>query len=180
MTALPGERTLAADAKDISIRFESPTVDGVKLAKTYTLRRGDYTVSVKHEVINQGSVALTPQVYLQLARDGNPPEGESSFYFTFTGPAVYTDAKKFQKIEFKDIAKNNTSHEKAGDNGWVAMVQHYFASAWLVQTPGAREFRTTKVADNLYTIILTGKNKADQAGMSGTNCILSRVIWSFN
>ena len=132
MTAMPGERTLAADAKDISIRFESPTVDGVKLAKTYTLRRGDYTMTVKHEVINQGTIALTPQVYLQLARDGNPPEGESSFYFTFTGPAVYTDAKKFQKIEFKDIAKNNTSHEKAGDNGWVAMVQHYFASAWQI------------------------------------------------
>ena len=154
MTVVPGERTLAPGAKDISIRFESPTVDGVKLAKTYTLRRSDYTMSVKHEVINQGSVALTPQVYLQLARDGNPPEGESSFYFTFTGPALYTDAKKFQKIEFKDIAKNNTSHEKAGDNGWVAMVQHYFASAWLVQTPGAREFRTTKVGDNLYTIAM--------------------------
>ncbi len=154
MAVVPGERTLASGAKDISIRFESPTVDGVKLAKTYTLRRSDYTMTVKHEVINQGSVVLTPQVYLQLARDGNPPEGESSFYFTFTGPAVYTEAKKFQKIEFKDIAKNNTSHEKAGDNGWVAMVQHYFASAWLVQAAGAREFRTTKVADNLFTIAM--------------------------
>ena len=154
MAVVPGERMLEPGAKDISVRFESPTVDGVKLAKTYTLRRGEYTMTVKHEVINQGSVALTPQVYLQLARDGNPPEGESSFYFTFTGPALYTDAKKFQKIEFKDIAKNNTSHEKAGDNGWVAMVQHYFASAWLVQAAGAREFRTTKVSDNLYTIAM--------------------------
>ena len=90
MTVVPGERTLAPNAKEISVRFESPTVDGVKLAKTYTLRRGEYPIAVKHEVINQGSVPLTPQVYLQLARDGNPPEGESSFYFTFTGPAVYT------------------------------------------------------------------------------------------
>ena len=154
MTVVPGERTLAPGAKEISVRFESPTVDGVTLAKTYTLRRGEYPIAVKHEVINQGSVALTPQVYLQLARDGNPPEGESSFYFTFTGPAVYTEAKKFQKVEFKEIAKGNTSHEKAGDNGWVAMVQHYFASAWLVQEAGPREFRTTKVGDNLYTIAM--------------------------
>ena len=154
MTVSPGERTLASNAKEISVRFESPTVDGVKLAKTYTLRRGEYPISVRHEVINQGSVALTPQVYLQLARDGNPPEGESSFYFTFTGPALYTEAQKFQKIEFKDIAKGNTSHEKAADNGWVAMVQHYFASAWLVQAAGPREFRTTKVGDNLYTIAM--------------------------
>ena len=90
MAVVQGERTLAPNAKEISVRFESPTVDGVKLAKTYTLRRGEYPIAVRHEVINQGSVVLTPQVYLQLARDGNPPEGESSFYFTFTGPAVYT------------------------------------------------------------------------------------------
>jgi len=146
MTAVPGERTLAAGAKDLSLRFESPAIDGRKLAKTYSFKRGDYTVAVKHEVINQGSTPLTPQLYLQLARDGNPPEGESSFYFTFTGPALYTEAQKFQKIDFKDIAKGNTSHEKAADSGWVAMVQHYFASAWLSPTAGAREFRSAKVA----------------------------------
>jgi YidC/Oxa1 family membrane protein insertase len=155
MAVMPGERTLAAGANEISVRFESPVgADGVKLAKTYTLKRGEYTMAVKHEVINQGSAAIKPQIYLQLARDGNPPEGESSFYFTFTGPAVYTEAQKFQKVEFKDIAKGGTSHEKAGDSGWVAMVQHYFASAWLVAKPGPREFRTTKVADNHYTVAM--------------------------
>ena len=154
MAVLPGERTLASSANEISVRFESPVVDGVKLAKTVTLKRGEYTMAVKHEVINQGTTTLTPQLYLQLARDGNAPEGESSFYFTFTGPAVYTEAKKFQKVDFKDIAKGNASHEKAGDNGWVAMVQHYFASAWLVPAAGPREFRSTKVGDNLYTIAM--------------------------
>ena len=152
MSVVPGERTLAAGANELSIRFESPVVDGVKLAKTYTIKRGEFTMAVRHEIVNQSAAAITPQIYLQLARDGNPPEGESSFYFTFTGPAVYTEAKKFQKVDFKDIAKNNTSHEKAGDSGWVAMVQHYFASAWLVNAPGAREFRSAKVGDNLYTI----------------------------
>ena len=154
MTVVPGERTLAAGANEISVRFESPVVDGIKLAKTYTLKRGDYTMAVKHEVINQGATPLLPQVYLQLARDGNAPEGESSFYFTFTGPAVYTEAQKFQKIDFKDIAKGNTSHEKAADSGWVAMVQHSFAAAWLVPAAGPREFRTTKVADNHFTVAM--------------------------
>jgi YidC/Oxa1 family membrane protein insertase len=67
---------------------------------------------------------------------------------------VYTEAKKFQKVEFKDIAKGAASHEKAGDSGWVAMVQHYFASAWLVPKPGPREFRTTKVTENHYTVAM--------------------------
>ncbi len=154
MNLVPGDRTLAAGAADISIRFESPVVDGVQLVKTYMLKRGEYTMTVKHEVINHGATALSPQLYLQLARDGNPPEGESSFYFTFTGPAVYTDTKKFQKVDFKDIAKGSTSHEKTGNDGWVAMVQHYFASAWLVNAPGPRQFSTTKVSDNLYNVTM--------------------------
>ncbi|MFN9746119.1 MAG: membrane protein insertase YidC, partial [Betaproteobacteria bacterium] len=154
MKAVPGERTLAPGASEIALRFESPVVDGVQLAKTYTFKRGEYTVGVRHEVVNRGTAPINPQLYLQLARDGNPPEGESSFYFTFTGPAVYTEAKKFQKIEFKAIAKGDASHERAANAGWIAMVQHYFASAWLVNAPGPREFRTAKVADNHFTVAM--------------------------
>ncbi len=154
MTVAPGERTLAANANELSIRFEALGAGGHKLAKTFTFKRGEYTVAVKHEFINGGSTPVSPQVYLQLARDGNPPEGESSFYFTFTGPAIYTDLSKFAKVDFSDIAKGNAGHEKSADNGWVAMVQHYFASAWLVPTVGLREFRTAKVADNHYTVAM--------------------------
>ena len=154
MTVSKGERTLTSGANEINVSFESPAIDGHKLLKTYTLKRGSYTVGVKHEFSNQGTASVPAQVYLQLARDGNPPEGESSFYFTFTGPAVYTEAKKFQKVEFKEITKGSTSHEKASDDGWVAMVQHYFASAWLVPQPGPREFRTTKVAENHFTVAM--------------------------
>jgi YidC/Oxa1 family membrane protein insertase len=69
---------------------------------------------------------VTPQLYLQLVRDGNKPEGESSFYSTFTGPAVYTNEKKYQKVEFSDIEKNKIDIEKSSNDGYVAMVQHYF------------------------------------------------------
>jgi YidC/Oxa1 family membrane protein insertase len=159
MSVVPGERTLAAGADEISVRFESPGVEGRKLAKTYTLRRGQFTVAVKHEFINEGSTPVSPQLYLQLARDGTPPEGESAFYFTFTGPAMYTEANKFKKIDFKDIAKGNVTMDKTADNGWVGMVQHYFASAWLLQGAQQREFRTAYIpaAGNLpehYTIAM--------------------------
>ena len=154
MSVVPGDRTLAAGAAELTLRFESPAVDGHRLAKTYTFKRGDYTVAVKHEFSNEGVLPVSPQLYLQLARDGNPPEGESSFYFTFTGPAMYTELSKFKKIDFKDIAKGSDSHDKTSDGGWVAMVQHYFASAWLVPTAGPREFRTAKVADNHFTIAM--------------------------
>jgi YidC/Oxa1 family membrane protein insertase len=154
MRALPGERTLADGQKELSISFESPEIGGVQLVKTYTFRRGEYPVAVKHAVKNNAAAPVSPQLYLQLARDGNPPAGESSFYFTFTGPAMYTDASKFKKIEFKDIEKGNADHDKAADNGWVGMVQHYFASAWLLPDNAQREFRTAKVSNNFYSIAM--------------------------
>ncbi len=154
MSVRPGPRELAAGANELQLRFESPAVDGRQLITTYTLERGQYTIAVRHEFINQGGTALSPQLYLQLVRDGNPAEGGSKFYSTFTGPAMYTEASKFKKIEFTDIAKGGDLHDKTGDSGWVAMVQHYFAAAWLVNTPGAREFRTAKVGDNAYSIAM--------------------------
>ncbi len=154
MSAAPGERTLAEGAQALTLRFESPEVDGRQLIKTYTFRRGEYTIGVRHEFVNRSEQPVAPQLYLQLARDGNPPEGESAFYFTFTGPALYTEAKKFEKIAFSDIAKGNAGHERSADNGWIAMVQHYFASAWLVPNGTVREFRTAKVADNHFTVAM--------------------------
>jgi YidC/Oxa1 family membrane protein insertase len=147
-----GERTLKDGQNELSLKFESADVGGVKLVKTYTLTRGSYALKVAHQVINTGSVTASPQLYVQLVRDGNKPDGESSFYSTFTGPAVYTDAKKYQKIEFTDIEKSKAEFEKTSPQGYVAMVQHYFASAWLLPDNTARENFARKVDNNLYAV----------------------------
>ena len=147
-----GERELKEGQNELALKFESGDVGGIKLVKTYTLTRGSYAVKVAHQVINTGSVAASPQLYVQLVRDGNKPEGESSFYSTFTGPAIYTDAKKYQKIEFTDIEKNKADYEKTTQQGYVAMVQHYFASAWVLPANTARENFARKVDNNLYAV----------------------------
>ena len=152
MTLMPGERTLKEGGNQLTISFESPEQGGVKLVKTYTLVRGSYAVAVRHDVVNKSAAAVSPQLYLQLVRDGNKPPGESSFYSTFTGPAVYTDAKKYQKVEFTDIEKNKVEIEKQASNGYVAMVQHYFASAWLLGDGIKRDLFARKVDTNLYSV----------------------------
>jgi YidC/Oxa1 family membrane protein insertase len=160
MTIKPGERALKDGSNEVQVQFESPEVAGVRLIKTYTFTRGSYVIGVRHEVVNASGAAVNPRLYLQLVRDGNPPEGESSLYFTFTGPAIYTDANKFEKIDFKSIEKrkpdDKPGHAVSADNGWVAMVQHYFASAWLVDAQGAasvpREFFTGRVDANTYSV----------------------------
>ena len=152
MTAAPGERTLKDGNDELVIKFESPDVGGVKLIKSYILRRGSYAIAVKHEVVNNGAAAVSPQLYLQLVRDGNKPVGESSFYSTFTGPAVYTEAQKYQKVEFTDIEKGKVDVEKQSQNGYVAMVQHYFASAWILGDGIKRDLFMRKVDTNLYSV----------------------------
>jgi len=116
MRVLAGERTLKDGQDSMSLQFESLAVDGVKLLKTYTFKRGAYDMGVKHEVVNGSNAPVAPQLYLQLVRDGNKPEGESSFYSTFTGPAVYTGAKKYQKFEFTDIEKGKAEFVKQSNN----------------------------------------------------------------
>ncbi len=152
MTRVDGPTALAAGSDEIAVRFESTGDGGVKLAKTFTFKRGSYQIGVKHELTNNGSAAVTPQLYLGLERDGNPARGESKWYFTFTGPAVYTEAKKYEKIDFKDIENGKINHATSASDGWIAMVQHYFASAWLVPAGTPREFRTQKVSANLYAV----------------------------
>ncbi|WP_284336259.1 membrane protein insertase YidC [Comamonas sp. NoAH] len=150
MNILPGERELKDGSNELQVRFESPEQDGVKLVKTFTLKRGAYDIGVKHEVVNTGAAAVTPQLYLQLLRDGNALDGGNAFYSTFTGPAIYTDTAKYQKVEFKNIDKDKAEFEKSATSGYVAMVQHYFASAWLLGDGVQRDNFARKVGDNLY------------------------------
>ncbi|WP_332825593.1 membrane protein insertase YidC [Ramlibacter sp.] len=148
-----GDRTLPAGANEMTVRFESPVQGGVKLVKTYTLKRGEYALPVKHEVINTSGAPVTPQLYMQLVRGAGTSGGSwlTNPTGTFTGPAVYTEAQKYQKIEFSDVDKNKAEYEKSASSGWVAMVQHYFATAWILPDGIKRENFVRKV-DNLYAV----------------------------
>ena len=141
------------DGEDsLVLRFESETLGGVKLIKSYTVHKNSYVLSVQHEILNQSGETISPQIYVQLVRDGNKLEGESAFYSTFTGPAVFTNTKKYQKIEFSDIEKNKADFEKKSDLGFVAMVQHYFTSAWLMDDAQTRDLYARKIDTNLYSV----------------------------
>ena len=159
MHFVPGERTLASGANELKVVLESEAVGDVKLVKTYTFHRDDYVIGVEHRIENVGTTAINPRIYLQLVRDGNDASSGYNFYSTFTGPAIYTEGSHYQKVDFKTIEKRAASgkpeHETSATNGWVAMVQHYFTSAWLIDKPGVaqpREFFTAKVDTNKYSV----------------------------
>ena len=172
MTVRPGPRKLKDGDNELSITFESATQNGVKLVKTYTLKRGAYDMSVKHDIVNTGTQDVAPQLYFQLVRDGNKPAGESSFYSTFTGPAIYTEAKKYQKVEFADIKKKKVDVEKQSNTGYIAMVQHYFASAWILPNGLSRDISMdavdigSTVADCCYRVTAISPLEVIKPGQS--------------
>jgi YidC/Oxa1 family membrane protein insertase len=136
----------------LEVVFESEAHGGLQLIKRYVLQRGQYLIKTQFEIVNRGNVPITPQLYVQLVRDGTKPAGESSFYSTFTGPAIYTSAKKYQKVEFTDIEKGKAEFEKQSADGYVAMVQHYFTSAWLLPDNTRRDIYARKVENNRYSV----------------------------
>ncbi len=148
---LPGERTLGKDSDEIKLVMDAEK-DGVRLTKTYTFKRGSYIVDVDQKVTNLSHEPINASLYLQLLRDSERPEGQSRFISTFTGPAVYTEEEKFQKLKFDNIGEGKMDHATKTDNGWVGMVQHYFVSAFIPQDKIARENYTKKVGDNLYAV----------------------------
>ncbi len=159
MTLVSPARALREGENQLQLRFESPDLGGVKLVKTYTFRRGDYAIDVKHDIVNVGSTPVSPYIYLQFLRGGYTPPGGSGFYSTFTGPAIYTETKHYQKIDFKSIDKRETpgnAQREAAPSGWVAFVQHYFVSAWLLDKSAAPlspwEFFTGKVDPSTYSV----------------------------
>jgi YidC/Oxa1 family membrane protein insertase len=125
---------------------------GVKLTKTYTFKPDDYTIDVKHTVTNGSGAPIAPTLYLQLVRDGSKLPGESMFYSTFTGPAIYTDADKFHKISFEDIEKGKAPKAATTDLGWISMVQHYFVSAYVPPEKVKQEIYTDRITANIYSV----------------------------
>lgn len=149
-TARDGARALD-NGNTVSLVLDAEQ-DGVKLTKTYTFTRGEYEVGLRHEVANGSGAAISPSVYVQLVRDGSKLEGESVFYSTFTGPAVYTDAEKFRKISFEDIEKGKQPPAARTTDGWIAMVQHYFVTAFAPLSKNPHELFTRRIDQNLFAV----------------------------
>ena len=140
-----GPTELASGADELKVRLETEAAHGIKVAKILTFKRGSYSIDVDWEIINGSDKAIAPHAYFQLQRDDQAPAGETRMVSTFTGPAVYTEGDKYQKVSFDDIAKDKAKFAKTADNGWLAMVQHYFVSAWVPHGNMKREFYMRKL-----------------------------------
>jgi YidC/Oxa1 family membrane protein insertase len=165
LTPEDGPRALADGQDSFQVRLTAPEIEGIRATKVYTFRRDSYLIDVAWEIENGSAQELTPFAYFQLQRDGVAPDGDSFMISTFYGASVYTDAEKYRKATYKDLAEDKTKFAKTGsdgwlefakpaNDGWLAMVQHYFVTAWVPQDDTKREFTLRKLDDKLYAAAL--------------------------
>ena len=165
-TSAEFDKELNREVKVTTATFEAQQ-GGVTVQKNFILPDGHYGLTVRDVITNNGSTVVRPSIYYQITRDGAKPEGESSFYYTYTGPAIYTEEDKFQKVKFDDVADQRPVK---ADNGWVAMIQHYFVSAWTDvrgdNVKASRELYTSKLDNDLYAVGAIIRMNAVEPGQS--------------
>jgi YidC/Oxa1 family membrane protein insertase len=149
-TASERDVKLSDGADSVAVRLTAVTASGIKVVKTYNFHRDSYVIDVSYEVENKSAAAIQADGYFQIVRDGKPPVGDSAMLPTYTGIAVYTDKEKFQKVPFPDVEKGKVNYPKKSNDGWIAMLQHYFLSAWLPANNIPREFYTRHLDNGLF------------------------------
>jgi len=153
--ALPGERSIAPDRDTVEVRLVAQGKDGLEVQKVYTFRRDSYVIDVSLEIRNPGAAAVATYGYFQLTHDGRPDISTNSVAATFgaqsfTGFAVFTSERAYEKVHSSDLDKGKADHVKRATNGWLAFVQHYFVSAWLPKDGLERDYLIEKRQDGTY------------------------------
>ncbi len=105
--------------------------EGVEVKKTLTFNRNNYVIDVNYE-IKAGEQDWSGSDYMQITRSRPVESNGNVFIYTYTGGVVYNDEIKYEKYDFDDIAEENLSYQL--DDGWLAMIQHYFLAAWVPDT----------------------------------------------
>ncbi len=131
--------------------------NGIDYTKTFILKRGSYAVDVVFDVANNSGSEATLGMYAHL-RQNLLDSGGNLAMPTYRGGAYSTSDVRYKKYSFDDMKDRNLSAPNDVTVNWVAMIQHYFASAWIPRDePQAQLY--SRVINNLGDIGIRTPNK---------------------
>ncbi|MEO6365033.1 MAG: membrane protein insertase YidC [Luteimonas sp.] len=163
-------------AVDVPFVWHGP--GGVTIRRMYSLKRNEYAVTVRDEVINAGAVPWQGYVYRQLLR--NPPSSKRSMTnpgaYSFTGAAWYSPEEKYEKRKYDDFVDDGTLDRQV-KGGWIALLQHYFFAAWIPSATDATTFSLATPPANGGTQYLVRELGPGVNLAPGTRAVTEAKLW---
>ena len=153
------------DSMDVVLSFTDQY--GAQIDKVYTFTRGSHLINLTYRVNNQSNQPWSANLFGQLKRDNSadPTASTSMGMSAYLGPAFSLNDEKYKRYDFDDMEDENLKATASG--GWVAMLQHYFVSAWV---PNAEQDHTysTRVSNGNYIAGFVSPALQLQPGQQGT------------
>ncbi|GIC27527.1 membrane protein insertase YidC [Vibrio cholerae] len=131
--------------------------NGIDYTKTFILKRGSYAVDVVFDVANNSGSEATLGMYAHL-RQNLLDSGGNLAMPTYRGGAYSTSDVRYKKYSFDDMKDRNLSAPNDVTVNWVAMIQHYFASAWIPRDEQQAQLYS-RVINNLGDMGIRTPNK---------------------
>ena len=166
------EYTLQEGSDKIDVKLTWQGEDGLTVNKIYTFHRGSYVIDMSVEVVNATTTDWTGFLYRQLQRNDVDPASQSRFIITFTGGVVSNEINKYEKIPLDEMAEWRPE-QKLIKGGWVAMIQHYFAGAWIPSQEEYSNFYTGALDNGRYRIGVSSTERKIAAG--NTDTFISKI-----
>ncbi|MBJ3816789.1 membrane protein insertase YidC [Shimwellia pseudoproteus] len=170
--------TLADGQNELAIPLSYTDAAGNTFTKTFTLKRGEFAVNVDYSVKNTGAKPLELATFGQLKQTMTLPAtrdtGSNNFALhTFRGAAYSTPDEKYEKYKFDKIADNENLN-LSSKGGWVAMLQQYFATAWVPRNNGTNNFYTADLGNGIGAIGYKSEPVLVQPGQTAQ---LGSTLW---
>jgi len=161
---------LTADSLVIDLVFHD--VSGMSVTKRFTFNKGSYSVDVDYVINNNTANSVSVQMYGQLKQSTVVASG-GGMLPTYRGAAFSTTEDRYEKYDFDDIQEANLNKVTSG--GWVAMLEHYFVSAWVPKAEDTNQLYTTY--SNNFEAVVGFKAPAVtiDAGQQGTTSAIFYV-----
>jgi len=140
------EYALEGDSLVVDLNFT--TEQGVEITKRFTFFQGEYRVGMEYLIKNPTEAPFQGVLFGQIKRDGSsdPSQQNSMGMQSYLGAVFSTAENNYQKVDFGDM--DDARFNVTSPDGWVAMVQHYFLSAWIPQPGTEYTYQSRKLNGN--------------------------------
>jgi len=147
--------------------------NGLFLSKEITLAASGYEIKVEDKINSSNSSAGTSVVPYAVIETEMPVIKDLGFFdperFTYHGPVFSTNNEKYEKYSFDDLL--DRSYAETSRGGWVAIIQHYFLTAWVPEQLNENKLQGRFTQSNKrYSVGYTG----ERAYLSSGSSVLSK------